>query len=148
MSDCARLPTPREPEHRVGPSAAMQCGYEEDAVLVLQLVVQLALVQERKDEIVSGFSSAVGWGRGGLAALEEKEKNLPETWVPYTQTCKSSGWRRVNHFLQLPVPLWGRKLEWPQFGGQAGQRTSQPPPLGLTKDPRLFWGSSEGRDIP
>lgn len=70
MSDCARPPTPREPEHQVGPSAAMQCGYEEDAVLVLQLVVQLALVQERKEEIVSGFSSAVGRGRGGLAALE------------------------------------------------------------------------------
>lgn len=51
MSDCSLLPTPREPGHSAGPSAAVQRGYEEDVVLVLQLVVQLTLVQEREETV-------------------------------------------------------------------------------------------------
>lgn len=71
MSDCAPLPSPREPGHRAGSSAAVQRGYEEDAVLILQLVVQLALAQEREEETIRGFSSA---GGGGLATLGEEER--------------------------------------------------------------------------
>lgn len=52
----------------------MQRGYEEDAVLVLQLVVQLALAQEREEETIRGFSSAGGRGGRGLTTLGEEEK--------------------------------------------------------------------------
>lgn len=68
MSDCSLLPTPG-PRHREGSLATMQSGYEEDAVLVLKLVVQLTLVQERNETIRSTFpvSPQVSGGpRGGL----------------------------------------------------------------------------------
>lgn len=54
MSDCSVLLTPRGPRHREGPLAAVQRGYEEDAVLVLKLVVQLTLVQKRNKKTVKG----------------------------------------------------------------------------------------------
>lgn len=82
MSDRALLPTPREPRHRGGPSAAMQRGYEEDAVLVLQLVVELTLVQGRKEETIRGFTPAVGTGGGGLATLGEKDKIYQKNGCP------------------------------------------------------------------
>ncbi|KAB1280490.1 hypothetical protein Cadr_000016299 [Camelus dromedarius] len=44
----------RGPRHREGPLAAVQRGYEEDAVLVLKLIVQLTLVQERNEKTVKG----------------------------------------------------------------------------------------------
>lgn len=41
MSDCSLPPIPRGTRYREGPLASVQRGYEEDAVLVLKLVVQL-----------------------------------------------------------------------------------------------------------
>lgn len=71
------LPTPRALRHREGPLATMQRGYEEDAVLVLKLVVQLTLVRERNRKRPSGsffpvfpkVSGGAG-GRWGLAVWE------------------------------------------------------------------------------
>lgn len=60
----------------------MQRGYEEDAVLVLQLVVELTLVQGRKEETIRGFTPAVGTGGGGLATLGEKDKIYQKNGCP------------------------------------------------------------------
>lgn len=60
----------------------MQSGYEEDAVLVLQLVVELALVPGRKEETIRGFAPAVGTGGGGLVALGEKDKIYQKNGCP------------------------------------------------------------------
>lgn len=57
----------------------MQRGDEEDAVLVLKLVVQLTLVQERKKTVKGTFPVSprgVEWGSGaqGLAALRGEDR--------------------------------------------------------------------------
>lgn len=77
----------------------MQRGYEEDAVLVLKLVVQLTLVRERNKKRPSGsffpvFPKVSGrdGGRWGLAALGKVEST------------RGPGWRRAYHFPQGPFP--------------------------------------------
>lgn len=72
MSDCSLLPT-LGPRQREGSLATVQSGYEEDAVLVLKLVVQLTLVQERNEETIRAtfpVSPQVlgGPGGGGVCA--------------------------------------------------------------------------------
>ena len=58
----------------------MQRGDEEDAVLVLKLVVQLTLVQERKKKTVKGTfpvspqGAERGSGAWGLAALRGEDR--------------------------------------------------------------------------
>ena len=80
MSDSSALPTPRGPRHGEGPLAAMQRGDEEDAVLVLKLVVQLTLVQERKKKTVKGTFPVSprgverGSGAQALAALRGEDR--------------------------------------------------------------------------
>lgn len=65
MSDCSLLPTPRGPGTE-GSLATVQSGNEEDAVLVLKLVVQLPLVQERNEETITfPASPGVSGGPGG-----------------------------------------------------------------------------------
>lgn len=66
----------------------MQCGYEEDAVLVLQLVVQLALAQGRDAEAPSGplfpFQPTRRGGGTWLLCGAGGAERLPGNQVPCT----------------------------------------------------------------
>lgn len=73
-----------------GPLAAVQGGDEEDAVLVLKLVVQLTLVQERNEDktlratfpVCPQVSRGVGVGGEGWAALGENDRIYQKTGFP------------------------------------------------------------------
>ena len=131
----------------------MQRGYEEDAVLVLKLVVQLPLVQERNEKTVKGtfpVSSQVSGGEGGgegLAALGEKDRSYQKKQTPYTITSQSPGWRSAYHFSRLLVPSSPAVGDLSGLGLEArlGQGTPWPPYLGLRRSSRLSYQSREGR---
>lgn len=128
MSDCALLPTPREPGPRAGPSAAMQRGYEEDAVLVLQLVVQLALVQERKET------------SGASPQLSGREKGAWSLWERRIKSTRKMGALHIN--LQIfrmeartPLPPATRSF-LPRVGDLSGPTLEAKWDPGLASQPR------------
>lgn len=75
-------------------SATVQCGDEEDAVLVLQLVVQLPLGQEKRGRDHQNMVQVIAryWDteeKGGCS--RKKRKPSPEKWRAYTLTFESPG---------------------------------------------------------
>lgn len=141
MSDCSLPPIPRGTRYREGPLASVQRGYEEDAVLVLKLVVQLTLVQERNEETVRGtfpLSFPFPSQGGGLTALGEIESSRKKGTL-YVNLKIS----RMEESSPLPPATHsfltrGGTLVQPQLGGQSGREDH----------PATRSGPDEGQDFP
>lgn len=132
----------------------MERGYEEDAVLVLKLVVQLALVQERSQEetiraMFCSYSQGAGRGRRwGLAALGEKEPTRKRGTL-YFNLQKSR--MEVCSLTTSPAALsfltQAGGLEQPQSGGYSGTEAYPVIIFGPNERPKAFLLQQPGEGL-
>lgn len=149
MSDCSLLSAPRGPGTERG-SATVQSGYEEDAVLVLQLVVQLTLVRERNEETIRAafpVSPQVSGrpGEGVCVCCFGKEYTRKPGSLYFTLQIS----RMEDSSPRPPAPLFflSGVGDWSSLSLEAtvGQRILLSLHLGLMKGPGLPTKAVKGR---